>query len=138
MARSRIIGQNTGQNRSQNGVVAHVARRRPRIITACQTRGPTRRTSRGVVLTTSVNDHSAPRLRVIKDGIAAQLPDIDPEETTEWLNSFDAMVDAGGQQRARYLMLRLLERARQQHVALPALTTTDYINTIPTESEPFF
>jgi len=89
-------------------------------------------------LTTSVNDHSAPRLRVIKDGIAAQLPDIDPEETSEWLNSFDAMVDAGGQQRARYLMLRLLERARQQHVALPALTTTDYINTIPTESEPFF
>ena len=35
-------------------------------------------------------------------------------------------------------MLRLLERAKQQHVALPALTTTDYINTIPTESEPFF
>ena len=63
-------------------------------------------------MTTSVNDQSAPRLRVIKDGIAAQLPDIDPEETTEWLSSFDAMVDAGGQQRARYLMLRLLERAR--------------------------
>src|SRR6476469_7537048 len=77
-------------------------------------------------------------MRLIKDGIAAQLTDIDPEETDEWLASFDAMVDAGGQQRARYLMLRLLERARQQHVALPALTTTDYINTIPTESEPFF
>ena len=48
------------------------------------------------------------------------------------------MLDAGGQQRARYLMLRLLGRAREEHVGLPALTTTDYINTIPTESEPFF
>ena len=44
------------------------------------------------------------------------------------------MVEADGLQRARYLMLRLLARAKEQHVALPALTTTDYINTIPTES----
>ena len=48
------------------------------------------------------------------------------------------MLEAGGKQRARYLMLRLLARAREQHVGLPALTTTDYINTIPTEAEPFF
>ncbi len=89
-------------------------------------------------MTASVNDQSPPRLRLIKDGIAAQLTDLDPEETEEWLSSFDAMVEADGQQRARYLMLRLLARAKEQHVALPALTTTDYINTIPTESEPFF
>jgi pyruvate dehydrogenase E1 component len=75
---------------------------------------------------------------MIRDGIAAQLPDIDPEETAEWLDSFDGMIDADGQQRARYVMLRLLGRARERHVGLPALTTTDYINTIPTESEPFF
>ena len=89
-------------------------------------------------MTASVNDQSAPRMSLIKDGIAAQLTDLDPEETDEWLGSFDAMVEAGGVQRARYLMLRLLERAKQQHVSLPALVTTDYINTIPTESEPFF
>ena len=35
-------------------------------------------------------------MRLIKDGIAAQLTDIDPEETDEWLASFDAMVEAGG------------------------------------------
>jgi len=87
-------------------------------------------------LSASVND--SPRLSLIKDGFAAQLHDIDPEETDEWLASFDSMLDAGGQQRARYLMLRLLARAKEQHIALPALTTTDYINTIPTESEPFF
>src|SRR5690349_5450001 len=98
--------------------------------------GPGRRLPEGVCVTT-VNE-PAPRMTLIKDGIAAQLHDIDPEETSEWLASFDAMLEAGGSQRARYLMLRMLDRAKQQHIALPALTTTDYINTIPTESEPFF
>ena len=85
------------------------------------------------------NGSSLPeRHHLIRDGIAAQLYDPDPAETEEWLDSFDAMLDAGGKQRARYLMLRLLARAREEHVGLPFLTTTDYINTIPTEAEPFF
>jgi pyruvate dehydrogenase E1 component len=78
------------------------------------------------------------RVRVIRDGLAAYLPDIDPEETAEWLESFDHVVQGGGQQRARYLMLRLLERARESGVGVPALTSTDYVNTIPTEREPWF
>ncbi|WP_156755476.1 pyruvate dehydrogenase (acetyl-transferring), homodimeric type [Actinokineospora pegani] len=78
------------------------------------------------------------RVRVIRDGLAAHLPDIDPEETAEWLESFDAALAEGGQQRARYLMLRLLERARESHVGVPALTSTDYVNTIPTDREPWF
>ncbi|MQA12138.1 MAG: pyruvate dehydrogenase (acetyl-transferring), homodimeric type [Pseudonocardiaceae bacterium] len=80
----------------------------------------------------------AARVRVIRDGLAAHLPDIDPDETSEWLESFDAMLDEGGPQRARYLMLRLLERAREKRVRVPALTSTDYVNTIPTEREPWF
>ncbi|MPZ84259.1 MAG: pyruvate dehydrogenase (acetyl-transferring), homodimeric type [Actinophytocola sp.] len=78
------------------------------------------------------------RVRVIRDGLAAYLPDIDPDETTEWLESFDAMLSSGGQQRARYLMLRLLERARESRVGVPALTSTDYVNSIPTDKEPWF
>ncbi len=78
------------------------------------------------------------RVRVIREGVASYLPDIDPEETAEWLESFDALLERSGPSRARYLMLRLLERAGEQRVALPALTSTDYVNTIPTESEPFF
>src|SRR5438552_4657658 len=35
-------------------------------------------------------------------------------------------------------MLRLLERARERQVGVPPLTTTDYINTIPPEQEPWF
>ena len=78
------------------------------------------------------------RVRVIRDGSATHLPDIDPAETGEWLESFDAVLDAAGKQRARYLMLRLLERARERRVAVPALTSTDYVNTIPPEVEPWF
>ncbi|WP_277675666.1 pyruvate dehydrogenase (acetyl-transferring), homodimeric type [Saccharopolyspora rectivirgula] len=80
----------------------------------------------------------AQRVRVIRDGHTAHLPEIDPEETQEWLESFDAVVSNSGQQRARYLMLRLLERSRERGVGVPSLTNTDYVNTIPTEQEPWF
>jgi pyruvate dehydrogenase E1 component len=78
------------------------------------------------------------RVRVIRDGMAAYLPDIDPEETAEWLDSFDEALARGGKQRARYLMLRILERARERNIGVPPLTATDYVNTIPTENEPWF
>jgi len=78
------------------------------------------------------------RVRVIREGVASYLPDIDPEETSEWLESFDALLERSGPARARYLMLRLLERSGEQRVAIPALTSTDYVNTIPTELEPWF
>ncbi|MCD6641203.1 MAG: pyruvate dehydrogenase (acetyl-transferring), homodimeric type [Nocardioides sp.] len=79
-----------------------------------------------------------PRSSVIHEGLPTQLPDIDPEETTEWLESFDAMIQGRGRDRARYVMLRLLERAREKQVGVPALRSTDYINTIPPEREPWF
>ncbi|EWM12825.1 MULTISPECIES: pyruvate dehydrogenase (acetyl-transferring), homodimeric type [unclassified Kutzneria] len=84
------------------------------------------------------NASTPERVRVIRDGLAAHLPDIDPDETAEWLESFDGVLKGGGQQRARYLMLRLLERARESRVGVPSLTSTDYVNTIPTEQEPWF
>jgi pyruvate dehydrogenase E1 component len=72
------------------------------------------------------------------DGFVHQLPDIDPTETTEWLDSLDAVVDAKGKARARYLLARLMERAKEQGVGVPAMVTTDYINTIAPEQEPWF
>ncbi|MGY2702943.1 pyruvate dehydrogenase E1 component [Nocardioides sp. HB32] len=75
---------------------------------------------------------------VIHEGLPTQLPDIDPDETHDWLDSFDSLVDERGRERARYVMLRLLERARQANVGVPALRSTDYINTIPPEREPWF
>ncbi|SDR82624.1 pyruvate dehydrogenase E1 component [Nocardioides scoriae] len=81
---------------------------------------------------------SAPRASVIHEGLPTQLPDIDPDETQDWLDSFDAMLDDRGRDRARYVMLRLLERARQHSVGVPGLRSTDYINTIAPEREPWF
>ncbi|MGO9140894.1 MAG: pyruvate dehydrogenase (acetyl-transferring), homodimeric type [Streptosporangiaceae bacterium] len=78
------------------------------------------------------------RFSIISDGLPTQLPDIDPDETREWVESFDNVVRTRGRGRARYVMLRLLERAREQQVGVPGLRSTDYINTIPPEREPWF
>ncbi len=72
------------------------------------------------------------------DGSIHQLPDIDPGETSEWLDSLDAVIDVKGKARAHYLLARLMERARDQGAPVPAMVTTDYINTIPPEQEPWF
>jgi pyruvate dehydrogenase E1 component len=75
---------------------------------------------------------------VITNGLPSQLVDTDPDETQEWLDSLDAAIEHGGKGRARYLMLRMLGRAREQQVGVPSLRSTDYINTIPPEREPWF
>jgi pyruvate dehydrogenase E1 component len=75
---------------------------------------------------------------VFIDGFVHQLPDIDPQETGEWLDSLDSVIEIGGRSRARYLLARLMERAREQGVGVPAMVTSDYINTIPPEQEPWF
>ncbi|MDQ1397934.1 MAG: pyruvate dehydrogenase component [Acidimicrobiaceae bacterium] len=75
---------------------------------------------------------------VIFDGFAHQLPDIDPEETSEWLDSFDAVLDAHGKNRGRFLLMKLLERARSLQVGFPATVSTPYVNTIPPDQEPWF
>ncbi|MDI9582455.1 MAG: pyruvate dehydrogenase (acetyl-transferring), homodimeric type [Thermobispora sp.] len=74
----------------------------------------------------------------MSDGLPSQLPDVDPSETQEWLESLDTVIKTEGKTRARYLMLRLLERARESQVGVPGLRSTDYINTIPPEREPWF
>ncbi|HUH06774.1 MAG TPA: pyruvate dehydrogenase (acetyl-transferring), homodimeric type [Egibacteraceae bacterium] len=70
--------------------------------------------------------------------MASQLPDSDPGETGEWLESLDGVIERAGRERARFLILKLLEQARAKQVGVPALRSTDYINTIPPEREPDF
>jgi pyruvate dehydrogenase E1 component len=67
-----------------------------------------------------------------------QLVDIDPTETAEWQASFDAALEHAGPVRARYLMLKLLQRAHEKQIGLSSLRNTDYINTISPEHEPSF
>ena len=60
----------------------------------------------------------------IFDGFVNQLPDIDPEETQEWLDSLDGVVEVHGKTRARFLVSKLLERARELQVGFPATVST--------------
>ena len=75
---------------------------------------------------------------MIIDGHVHQLPDIDPGETQEWLDSLDAVIDQHGKTRARYLLTRLMARARSSQVTFPATVSTPYVNTIPRDQEPWF
>ncbi len=74
----------------------------------------------------------------IFDQFKRQLPDIDPAETREWLDSLEELVQVAGPERARFILFRLLKKARQLQVGLPTLTQTRYINTISPEQEPYF
>jgi len=66
------------------------------------------------------------------------IPDADEQETREWLESLASVAEHEGPQRARYLLLRLLDHAGRLGVPVPAVTRTDYVNTIPTGAEPEF
>jgi pyruvate dehydrogenase E1 component len=72
------------------------------------------------------------------DGYVHQLHDADPTETGEWLDSLDAVIDAKGKVRARFLMSKLTERARERQVGTPAEVSTPYVNTIPTNEQAWF
>jgi pyruvate dehydrogenase E1 component len=75
---------------------------------------------------------------LLAGGLPTQYVDVDPDETSEWLDSFDALVENSGNYRARYVMLSLLRRAAESNVGVPSLRSTDYINSISPEREPWF
>jgi pyruvate dehydrogenase E1 component len=64
--------------------------------------------------------------------------DADPQETSEWIESLDAVVGARGHDRGRDIMLSLLRRSKELHLGVPMVPTTDYLNTIAVEDEPAF
>jgi len=72
------------------------------------------------------------------NGLLSQVPDIDPVETGEWVESLDGLIDEKGGPRARYVLLNLLKRARERNVAIPTSLNTPYVNTIGVHDEPYF
>ncbi|MDR0483453.1 MAG: pyruvate dehydrogenase (acetyl-transferring), homodimeric type [Cellulomonadaceae bacterium] len=72
------------------------------------------------------------------NGLLSAVPDIDPEETSEWVESLDGLIDDKGGPRARYIMLNLLRKARERNVTIPASFATPYVNTIGVHEEPYF
>jgi len=65
-----------------------------------------------------------------------QLPDRDPQETVEWIDSIASVIDIKGQERARYLLQTLIREARDRDIAIPLLTNSPYVNTIPVSQTP--
>ena len=61
--------------------------------------------------------------------------DANPQETSEWMESLDSVVEDGGAERASYLLARLIDHAAMFGIQTPHKLTTPYINTVPVEEE---
>ncbi|MFT7649286.1 MAG: pyruvate dehydrogenase E1 component [Candidatus Poriferisodalaceae bacterium] len=72
------------------------------------------------------------------DGFFQALPDIDPTETEEWVQSYASVVERHGKRRGQFLIRKLMLAAQHLQVDFPATVSTPYLNTIPPESEPWF
>jgi len=68
----------------------------------------------------------------------AEHNDLDPQETKEWLDALDGVLQAEGPARAHYLIEQLIDEASQRGANIPYSAKTQYINTIPVEMEPPF
>lgn len=67
--------------------------------------------------------------------MSATLTDIDPNETAEWLDALNAIIDQDGVTRAHFLLEQLIAGARRNGVNLPYNANTAYLNTIPKHTE---
>jgi len=63
-------------------------------------------------------------------------PDIDPQETQEWIESLRDVVARDGADRARTLLDAVRNAAHESGVPLRNHLSTPYVNTIPTAAEP--
>ena len=61
--------------------------------------------------------------------------DLNPQETAEWLESLEQVIDQAGPDRAAYLLEQLTGRARTEGADLPIHLNTPYVNTIRPEDE---
>lgn len=64
--------------------------------------------------------------------------DLDPVETQEWVDAFNQLVTIEGEERATFLLMKLLEQARRLRVPMPPVLNTPYSNTISLADQPPF
>ncbi|MBU0690050.1 MAG: pyruvate dehydrogenase (acetyl-transferring), homodimeric type [Gammaproteobacteria bacterium] len=67
--------------------------------------------------------------------MATQIPDHDPQETQEWLESLQSVLEKEGAQRAHFLLDQLINHARLAGDDMPISATTPYVNTIKLDKE---
>ena len=61
--------------------------------------------------------------------------DVDPQETKEWLDALESVLEVEGPERAQFLLGKMAERARRRGADVPYSANTAYINTIPPGAE---
>src|SRR5690348_5668657 len=64
-----------------------------------------------------------------------RLADLNPQETSEWLEAMEQVIDEEGLDRAAFLLQKLSDRAARLGVVAPGRVTTPYLNTIPVEEQ---
>ena len=62
-------------------------------------------------------------------------PDPDPQETQEWLDALESVLENEGAERACFLLEQLIGGARSAGADVPFSATTPYCNTIPLDKE---
>jgi pyruvate dehydrogenase E1 component len=72
----------------------------------------------------------------LDDSYVAQAQDIDPTETSEWLDSLEYVLSSKGPERVKFLLAALEDKARIEGVDVPLKANTPYINTIPADKQP--
>jgi len=63
-------------------------------------------------------------------------PDVDPQETKEWLDAIDGVLEHEGPERAHYLIEQVIDKSRRSGAHMPFSANTAYINTIPADKQP--
>ncbi|MCP4488832.1 MAG: pyruvate dehydrogenase (acetyl-transferring), homodimeric type [Gammaproteobacteria bacterium] len=61
--------------------------------------------------------------------------DLDPQETQEWIESLESVLEREGPERAHYLLEKLIDKARRSGAYLPYTANTAYVNTIPLSTQ---
>ncbi|CAG0996552.1 pyruvate dehydrogenase E1 component [Rhodocyclaceae bacterium] len=75
-------------------------------------------------------------MSMLPAGLSGAPADADPQETREWLDALDAVIEQVGPERAHYLIERLIELGHRTGINLPYSATTEYVNTIPADRQP--
>ncbi len=63
--------------------------------------------------------------------MSSQQNDIDPQETQEWVEALESVIENEGVERAHYILESLIDKARRSGAYLPYSANTAYLNTIP-------
>src|SRR5437867_122270 len=63
-------------------------------------------------------------------------PYVDPQETQEWLDAINGVLEHEGPERAQFLIEQVIDKARRSGAYVPFSANTAYINTIPTDKQP--